>query len=188
MRLTALYSFTVTEELSKKTKKNAHEWGKFTLSHILLSGNCFLSKESVINRQLLSLFGGALAKSILIIDDDGSLRSLLKDVFEYANYEVYLACNGKEGVESYRRINTDILLTDMYMPEKNGLETIREIKKEFPEAKIIAMSGGYKGGEDFLHIARTLGAIDSIRKPFKPDDIIRIVNLTLDRDASEDAA
>ena len=155
---------------------------------ILLSGNCFLNKKSVINRKLLSLFGGALAKSILIIDDDVSLRSLLKDIFEYANYKVYLACNGKEGVESYRRITTDIVLTDMYMPEKDGLETIREIKKEFPEAKIIAMSGVYKGGDDFLHMARNFGAIDSVRKPFKPDDIIRIVNLTLDGNASEDAS
>jgi len=129
-----------------------------------------------------------LAKSILIIDDDVSLRSLLKDIFEYANYEVYLACNGKEGVESYRRITTDIVLTDMYMPEKDGLETIREIKKEFPQAKIIAMSGGYKGGEDLLHSARNLGAIDSIRKPFNPDDIIRVVNSTLGENIAENTA
>jgi|SRR5208283_5603621 len=129
-----------------------------------------------------------MAKSILIIDDEESLRSLLKDIFEYQNYEVYLACNGKEGVESYRRITTDIVLTDMYMPEKDGLETIREIKKEFPEAKIIAMSGGYKGGEDFFHIAKTSGAIDCIRKPFEPDDIVRIVNLTLDGNAAAGAA
>ena len=128
-----------------------------------------------------------MAKSILIIDDEVSLRSLLKNIFEDQNYEVYLACNGKEGVESYRRITTDIVLTDMYMPEKDGMETIREIKKEFPEAKIIAMSGGYKDGEDFVHIAKTFGAIDCIRKPFDPDDIIRIVDLTLDGNGTEDA-
>ncbi len=127
-----------------------------------------------------------MAKSILIIDDEVSLRSLLKDIFEYVNYEVHVACNGKEGVESYRRITTDIVLTDIFMPEKDGLETIREIKKDFPEAKIIAMSGGSKGGEDFFHIARTFGAIDCIRKPFKPDDIIKVVNSTLDGNAAED--
>ncbi len=121
-----------------------------------------------------------MAKSILIIDDDVSLRNILKEIFEYLNYEVYVAGNSKEGVESYRRKITNIVLADIYMPGKDGLETIREIKKEFPEARIIAMSGFYQGNVDFFQLARDLGALDCIRKPFKTDDIIRIVNLTLE--------
>ena len=141
-----------------------------------------MNKEFVINRQLISLCGGALRKSVLIIDDEISSRNVLKEIFEYMNYEVYTACNGKEGIESYRRITTDIVITDIYMPEKDGLQTIREIKKEFPEAKIIAMSGITQGNMDFFQVARYFGAIDCIRKPFEPDDIIRIVNFTLDGD------
>ena len=122
----------------------------------------------------------SLAKSILIIDDDGDFRNSLKYIFEYLNYKVYAACNGEEGIQSYRRITTDIVLTDIYMPEKDGLETILAIKKEFPEAKIIAMSGFYNDNVDFFQVARYLGAIDCIRKPFDPDDIIRVADLTLE--------
>ena len=104
----------------------------------------------------------------------------LKEIFEYLNYEVYTASNGKEGVESYRRTTPDIVITDIHMPEKDGLETIREIRKEFHEAKIIVMSGVDTGSMDFFQVARSLGAIDCIRKPFHPDDIIRIVNVALD--------
>jgi DNA-binding NtrC family response regulator len=120
-----------------------------------------------------------LTKSILIIDDDLSVRKALKEIFEYLNYEVYSACNGKEGMESYRRTGTDIILTDIFMPEKDGLETIREFKREFPEAKIIAMSGKM----DFFQVAKYFGAIDCIRKPIDPDDMIRIVNMTLEGNA-----
>ncbi len=83
-------------------------------------------------------------------------------------------------MESYRRIATDVILTDIFMPEKDGLETIREIKKEFPEAKIIAMSGKM----DFFQVARYFGAADCISKPIDPDYMIRIVNLTLDGNAA----
>ena len=148
------------------------------------------SKQSICYKKVtnFTLHGGALAKSILIIDDDISLRSVLKEIFEYLNYEVYVACNGKEGIESYRRITTDVVLADIYMPGKDGLETIREIKKEFPEAKIIAMSGFYQANVDFFQVARDLGAIDCIRKPFKSEDIIRIVNLTLGGKAERHSA
>lgn len=129
-----------------------------------------------------------MAKSILIIDDDVALRNALKEIFEYLDYQVYTAGNGKEGINSYRRIVTDIVLTDIYMPEKDGLETIRELKKEYPGAKIIAMSGINRGNMGFFQAARDFGAVDCIRKPFEPDDIIRIVNLTLDGDEAQDAA
>ncbi len=136
------------------------------------------------NIRVNSLHGGALAKSILIIDDDVLVRNALKEIFENLNYEVYTACNGKEGIESYRRITTDIVLTDIFMPDKDGLETIREIKKEFPEAKIIVMSGV----EDFFQVAKYFGALNCIRKPFETDHIIRIVELALDGKAAENAA
>ncbi|MGD0283855.1 MAG: response regulator [Dissulfurispiraceae bacterium] len=126
-----------------------------------------------------------MAKSILIIDDDLSLRNDLKEIFECKDYEVYTAGDGKEGIECYRRITTDIVLTDIFMPDKDGLETIHEIKKEFPEAKIIAMSEIHLGNTDFLKIARYMGAKDCIRKPFAHEDIIRLVNLTLDGNGND---
>ncbi|MGD0283679.1 MAG: response regulator [Dissulfurispiraceae bacterium] len=127
-----------------------------------------------------------MEKSILIIDDDSDVRNTLKHVLECHDYKVYEASNGKEGIESYRRINTDIVLTDIFMPEQDGLEAIREIKREFPEAKIIAMSGIDKGKWDFLKIAGYLGATDCIRKPFAPEDIIRMVESALEGKAGEE--
>ncbi|MGD0282030.1 MAG: response regulator [Dissulfurispiraceae bacterium] len=107
-----------------------------------------------------------MAKSIFIIDDNISLRNALREIFEDMNYEVYLACDGNENMDSFRRITTDIVVTDMDMPEKDDLETMREIKKKFPEAKVIVMSGIYKGNGDFFQVARFLGAIACMRKTF----------------------
>ncbi|MGO9015679.1 MAG: response regulator [Dissulfurispiraceae bacterium] len=121
-----------------------------------------------------------MAKSILIIDDEKDVRNSLRHVFEFHGYKVFEACNGKEGLDVYRRNMVDIVITDILMPEKDGLETILDIKKEFPKAKIIAMSGFGKGGMDILSIAREFGATHCIRKPFQPDEIIRLVNSTLD--------
>lgn len=135
----------------------------------------------IAGHTMISLPGGALATSILIIDDDSDFRKSLREVFESHDFKVYEASNGRKGLESYRRINTDVVLTDIYMPEMDGLETILKVKKEFPEAKIIAMSGIDEVNADFFQVARYLGAIDCIRKPFEPADIIKIVNLILDR-------
>jgi YesN/AraC family two-component response regulator len=129
-----------------------------------------------------------LAKSILIIDDDSDFRSSLKHVFECHDYKVYEACNGKDGVDTFRRNPANIIITDIFMPEKDGFEIIEEIKNEFPEAKIIVMSGLNIGGVNFFQIARHLGAIHCIRKPFEPDHIIRMVNLTLEGTEAENAA
>jgi YesN/AraC family two-component response regulator len=129
---------------------------------------------------LIACCGGALAKSILIIDDDTDYRNAIKHVFECHDYKVYEASNGKEGIESYRRIAADIILADIFMPEKDGLETIREFKREFPEAKIIAMSGIYSKTGYFLKVAGYLGAILCIRKPFESDDLIKAVESALE--------
>lgn len=126
-----------------------------------------------------------MAKNILIIDDDISLRDALKEIFEGMNYEVSVACDGKEGEASCRRTAADIIVTDTYIPGKDELETIREIKKEYPEAKIIVMSGIYKGQGDFFQVSRYLGAIACIGKTCGPDDIITIVNFPLDDNEGE---
>jgi len=106
------------------------------------------------------------------------------------NYEVYVACNGKRDQAPHCRTAPDIIVTDIYMPGKDDLETIREIRKEFPEVKIIVMSGIYKGKCDFFQVFRYLGAIACLRKPFEsePYDIISIVNLPLDGNAPENTA
>lgn len=80
-------------------------------------------------------------KSILIIDDNDDLRIVLKEIFEDLSYEVREASNGMDGLSSFRKNPTDIVITDIFMPEKDGMETIRDLQKEFPGTKIIAMTG-----------------------------------------------
>ena len=80
--------------------------------------------------------------SILIIDDDDAVRGLLRSVLEAEGYEVTEAANGRQGLNQYRLKPTDLVITDNHMPEMNGLVMLRELTREFPDATVIAISGG----------------------------------------------
>jgi len=79
---------------------------------------------------------------ILIIDDESQIRSMLRLMLERAGYEVVEASDGIDGIRIYRQNPTDLIITDLIMPNKDGIGMIIDLKKEFPEVKIIAMSGG----------------------------------------------
>jgi DNA-binding response OmpR family regulator len=119
-----------------------------------------------------------VTRRILVIDDDAGVRATVIAILEDHGYEVVTADNGQRGIDAFRRIRPDLLITDIVMPVKEGLQTIKEVRREHPEAKIIAMSAGSRvGRNDFLEIARTLGARDVIVKPFDPDDLVaRVVD------------
>jgi CheY-like chemotaxis protein len=115
----------------------------------------------------------AIMKKILIIDDNEMVRSTIARLLELAGYETVTASNGSEGLVRMREDGPDLIITDIIMPVKEGIETIREILIERPSAKIIAISGGGRHANmDFLGAARTLGAIDVIEKPFEPEDLV----------------
>src|SRR5437867_9137098 len=78
---------------------------------------------------------------IIVIDDDAEMRAMLEQTLKSAGHEVVLAANGKQGVKCYRANPTKLVITDLYMPEKEGLETIIELGREYPEVAIIAISG-----------------------------------------------
>jgi DNA-binding response OmpR family regulator len=113
---------------------------------------------------------------ILIIDDEDQARRMLHQVLERAGYEVVVAQDGNEGLERFRADPTDLIITDILMPEKEGLETIMELRREFPQAKIIAMSGGGRAGNlNFLEIAAVLGAQRTLHKPFELQEMLEAV-------------
>ena len=117
---------------------------------------------------------------ILVIDDDEQVRALLHEILDRAGFEVVEAANGVEGVSAYRRAPTDLVITDLIMPEKEGVETILELRREFPSARIIAMSGGGRSGaRDYLAIAARLGARRVVAKPFSRQEILDVVQATL---------
>jgi CheY-like chemotaxis protein len=117
---------------------------------------------------------------ILIIDDEEELRLILREALEYVGYEVVEAGNGEEGLQHYRAAPPDLIITDMAMPGKNGLETIGELRRVDPYIKIIAISGGSSiGPGDVLEIAKQLGANRVLRKPFLLPDMCQAVREAL---------
>jgi len=113
---------------------------------------------------------------ILIIDDEEGLRRMLVQMLERCGYEVVEAGNGRDGLERLRGGRFDLVVTDLIMPEQEGLETIMSIRQEFPGMKIVAMSGGARmSGFDFLPAARGLGAVAALKKPFGRDEFLDTV-------------
>lgn len=104
---------------------------------------------------------------ILVIDDDNELRSILRAALEVAGHQVWEAADGAQGIRTFRQWPADIILCDVVMPVKEGLETIRELRHLFGDVKIVAMSGGAYGGTmDFLPFAAKFGAVRILKKPF----------------------
>ena len=117
-----------------------------------------------------------MPKRILVIDDEESVRFVVKEMLEFEGYEVTTAPNGKVGLQLFRKDPTDLILTDIFMPEMEGLETIRELHRDFPQLKIIAMSGGGESGMlSFLSFAKRFGALRTLRKPFSREELLATV-------------
>lgn len=117
---------------------------------------------------------------ILVIDDEPSIRDFIKSFLTEENYRVYLAGNGNEALEIFRKQKVDVVITDIVMPKKGGVNAIMCLKGVDPAVKIIAMSGA-DNKEDFLDLAKSFGASETIHKPFKPEDLLekvqKLVNL-----------
>ncbi|RJR24469.1 MAG: response regulator [Desulfobacteraceae bacterium] len=109
-----------------------------------------------------------MPQRIIIIDDEPQIRAMLKQFLEIEGYEVLDAADGKEGLRLNEKKPADLVITDLIMPEKEGIETIKELKTSFPAIKIIAMSGGGRvGPETYLGLAKKLGAEKTLAKPFE---------------------
>lgn len=122
-------------------------------------------------------------KKILIVDDIASIVSSLRDILAEAldECEFFGAENGVQALMVMEDVDIDLLITDIVMPEKEGLETISEVREKFPEMKIIAMTGGGKMGKiNFLHLAKMLGASYVFNKPFNPKEMVEAVQATLE--------
>lgn len=109
---------------------------------------------------------------ILIIDDETLFRSMLRMTLEQLGHEVSEAEEGEEGLGLYDGSNFDVVMTDLLMPGKEGVETIMDLRKKNPAVKIIAMSGGGRvTSVDYLDIARKVGAKKLLAKPFSREDL-----------------
>ena len=113
---------------------------------------------------------------ILLVDDDELLRNVLALTLRKMGHAVVEARNGREALERCADGLPDLLLTDLIMPEKEGLETITTIRELHPAVKVIAMSGGGRGdATDYLNIARLLGADRTLQKPFTQEAMAQAI-------------
>jgi DNA-binding response OmpR family regulator len=112
-------------------------------------------------------------KNILLIDDDAPLRSVLRLHLERLGYCVQEAGNGREGLKAYDTFPADIVFTDLIMPDMEGLETIREIRRRSAQVKILAFTGSeWMDSTGILAVAKKLGAQSTLRKPFTMKEVV----------------
>jgi CheY-like chemotaxis protein len=114
---------------------------------------------------------------ILVIDDDPYVRSLLRRILELEGHEVAEAADGDAGAALFRSAPADLVITDIIMPSGDGALTIRQLRRDFPGLKVIAVSGGGEiaGADTCLNVAARAGAQRTLSKPFKKDELLEAV-------------
>lgn len=117
-------------------------------------------------------------KKILVTDDSASIRSFIRGLLEEANYDVVEASDGKDGIEVFKKEgNIDLIVTDIYMPIKSGLELVVELKEEFKDLKIIVLSDGGKNNfSNELGVVEALGATHFMKKDLIKEQLVDLVN------------
>jgi DNA-binding response OmpR family regulator len=115
-------------------------------------------------------------KRILVVDDNADLRSTIQALLQADGFDVVVAGDGQAALELHQSRPADVVITDLFMPDKDGIETIVELRKLSPKLKIVAMSGWTSAqGSDYLKVAREIGATVTLQKPFDPQELSRVV-------------
>lgn len=125
----------------------------------------------------------AAMTEILVIDDEPEICAMIGEILELAGYQVREAHDGIEGISLCRARQPALVITDVVMPEMEGLELIRELSREMPETPILAISGAENLGI-YLRAAGAFGASACMEKPFDPDDLLRAVEAALNHAAA----
>ena len=117
---------------------------------------------------------------ILVVDDDGVSRAILRDILEKEGYLVVEETNSEDGIRAYKAEPFDVVVTDLFMPEKGGLDVIGKLREFDPDARLIAVSGiDLREKLDIFRLAEQLGAVSTLQKPVKPDVLIERVRAAL---------
>jgi len=111
---------------------------------------------------------------IMVIDDEAAIRAMIEKILISAGHKVVVAGDGVEGVNQLRASPADLIVTDLFMPNQEGLDLIIQLRKEFSKVPIIAMSGKPAGGT-LLDIAQRLGAVTILQKPFSAEQFLEAV-------------
>ncbi len=132
---------------------------------------------------------------IMIVDDDAHIQLALRQIVESAGHRVIEASNGQDAIDLFEEFRPDLVITDVFMPHTDGIETIRMIRRMTPAAKIIAISGGCVGsGWNYLNSVVVLGANLALQKPFTCSQLLSAIDhllggrTSVDSDRHEPAA
>ncbi|MEO8341316.1 MAG: response regulator [Nitrospirota bacterium] len=119
--------------------------------------------------------------SILVVDDEDQIRRLICETLEQAGYHVTEARDGREALQQYRLAPADLIILDLLMPIQDGLETTVVLRQEFPDVKIIVITGGLDmiGIINFLDVAKMLGAHRTLQKPFEMKTLLETIQAEL---------
>jgi DNA-binding response OmpR family regulator len=130
-----------------------------------------------------------LPKRVLVVDDNADARNSIRMLLEMEGFAVCVAANGREAIELHRRAPVDVVITDIFMPEKDGIETIHEIRASYPSVQIAVMSGSQKARLESLKIvARELGVSTFLLKPVDPQVLIETVKALANLSTAHDGA
>ena len=115
---------------------------------------------------------------VLVVDDEAPVRKMVSSMLKNSDIDIQEASNGNEALTIINDADIDLIITDIVMPEKHGIDLIMEIKKLFPEMPVIAISGGggVTGRFDYLEIAKVVGAENILKKPFSADTLRNLVD------------
>ncbi len=117
---------------------------------------------------------------ILVVDDDPQMRDMISETLKIAGHEVEGACDGAEAMNRLKDNRFDLAIIDIVMPEKEGIETIREVRRDYPDLKFFAISGGGRlGPQQYLEVAESLGADRTFVKPFDRQDLLTAIDEVL---------
>lgn len=121
---------------------------------------------------------------ILVVDDEKQIRDMLTQILARAGHDVELAEDGVVAMSKYRESPAELIITDLMMANKNGLELIQDITREFGEVRVIAISGGVPAtpSDYYLSVAKLMGASKILDKPFTKDELLEAVDATMARD------
>ena len=116
---------------------------------------------------------------ILLIDDDELLRRVLSKSLEHAGHTIIQAADGQQGIDLARATGVELVITDLVMPVREGVETILQLRRERPSLPIIAISGDHSNSKLYLEIAAKIGAKRILPKPFTPSELLKLVDTVL---------
>ena len=117
---------------------------------------------------------------ILVIDGNAQVRTILRQTLEQVEYEVEEAADGEEGMKLLGASPADLVIMDIFMPDKQGIQTIREVREKFPQVKLLAISaGGSRIHLDMLPPAQAMGPHGTLPKPFERQELLDAVNAVL---------